>query len=63
MLVRYNLFERQPGMGVGAVQVFLLFGLCCGEYGTIYFSAGREWAAGLYGFFLVLYVGLVFPSC
>ena len=24
--------------------------LCCGEYGTIYLSAGRKWAAGLYIF-------------
>jgi hypothetical protein len=26
MLVRYNLFERQPGVGGGAVQVFFLLG-------------------------------------
>ncbi len=50
MSVRYNLFEGWPGVGGGAVQVFLLFGLCCGEYGTIYFNAGRGWAAGLYRF-------------
>ena len=30
---------------------FLLFGFCCGEYGTIYLSAGRGWVAGLYRFF------------
>ncbi len=35
---------------------FSSFGLCCGEYGTIYLSAGRGWVAGLYRFFFWYYL-------
>ncbi len=34
----------------GGLYRFSSFGLCCGEYGTIYLSAGQGWAAGLYRF-------------
>ncbi len=36
MSVRYNLFERQPGVGGGTVQVFLLLGSF--EVGTVRFK-------------------------
>ena len=45
---------------VAGLYRFSSFGLCCGEYGTIYLSAGRDGWRGCTGFLLVLFVGLVF---
>ncbi len=50
----YNLFECQPGVGGGAVQVFPSFGLCCGGYGTI------EMWEGVVRFFLLSSVCCLF---
>ncbi len=61
-------FGRAVSLGVslaGRVIFSFCVGLRCVECraGTIYLSVSLEWVAGLYGFFLVLFVGLVFISC
>jgi hypothetical protein len=60
--VRYNLFKCLPGVGGGAVQVFLLLGsVVVSTVRFIWVLAGSGWR-GCTGFLLLLFDGLVFSK-